>query len=160
MKNPNSNLMSTEIVQIPSNENGNVGIVSTRICTAQGCTTDFGVASASDANGNDTKAILDAAREDSLSRTQGASARIYDIAPLPQTPTNQALEGSKAKQYTHSNTKPASQKQLSLLASLVGGEAKLGEITQQTFNKKLEALSSKDANSLIQNYTSNQSVFG
>ncbi len=157
-----SNILSTEIVQIPSQDNHFTAIVKAVNSNGQSSVEDFGIATALSTKTEDVKIIVDTARDYALERVQNNTmSTITHNQNYTNTDSTHIAQkqGSlnynppwedKTKTYNHSPNKPISSKQIELLTRLAKGEQALNIISQQKYNKAVESLSSKEANELIQ----------
>ncbi len=141
--------ISFSVKEVPTKQNGLVGIVEGTVSDGNETITDFGVADATSSNSTQPGDILDKAKENV---TDILLQREQSVAPTPAQ--RQSFPSSTRQDKAKSNgggTKPASDKQIEMIISKC---KKLrhnpDDICQEFCGKPLDKLRGQDAHEIIQ----------
>lgn len=150
----NLNTFHRFIKQIPSKENGYVGICEVEISSQNGKVTDFGIASSEMLNGSkDQTAILELASTKALENVEKHQAKLPKTPlALHQHPVNSyEKEVENKRQYNHNPNKILSPKQLSMIQSTANQKGvSLKTLSWNRYNKETEKLSSQECHEIFQ----------
>ncbi len=159
MKNNNDFILET-ITQFPMEHNDLTAIVETECAINDTRFKTFGVANSASQDCTDSVFIIEGARQNahlnlqkvksSLAvQKQYVSDECINQKELMHAQSKDVLS-NKPKNYNHSNSKPASAKQISLLTECIGNYEALEKEVLEKHGKQVEELSSKEAHDLIQ----------